>query len=264
VAKRLSRSAWLRAPHPNRNGKKIESAWLDEHWGYGGLIHENAAAALTEGLSRASSRDVGYGLYFKLFAEYANALEVAGAWGWALRTRRQHPLLLDAFLTYPDSAPRTFYNAARLNRSGSLILLLKLPPEPKVLAALHATIADWTEEECRRSLAEAVVHAKFLAGRYFSADEIIRATYNRAKHGATILHQPSLSPREFYVIAPHLDVTGPRDPSRYDLPKFTVNSKMINSLNHGVRIASAMIKYLAGLATALDDAGLLYPRRRRV
>jgi hypothetical protein len=241
----------------------IECAWLDEHWQYGGRIHEAAAAAFIAALDEPSTRDVGHGLYFKLFAEYANALEIAGAWGWALRTRRDHPLLLDAFLTYPPDAPRDFYAAAGRNRSGSLILLLKLPEESRVVAALNATISEWSEEECRQSLRGGVAHAKFLADRYFAQEEIIRSTYNRAKHGATMVHQPSLTQREFYVIAPHLDVTGPRDIASYDLPKFTVDRTMIRSIEKGVTIAGSLIRYFAGLAKTLNDAGLLYPASRR-
>lgn len=261
MSKPLTLGAWKSARAPTDNNRLIEAAWLNEHWTYGGRIHEETAKALIAALNAPSSRAEGHPLYFKLFAEYANALEVAGTWGWVIRTRRDHPLLLDAFLTYPFGAPREFYLAARRNRSGSLIRLLDLPAESKVLAAFKATIPQWTEEESRGSLSDCVRQAKFLADRYFAENEIIRSTYNRAKHGATMLHQPSLTPREFYVIAPHLNVTGPRDKARYDLPKFTINSRMIHSLENGVAHAGSMIRYLAGLAKALNEAGLLYPVR---
>jgi hypothetical protein len=242
---------------------QIESLWLDEHWVYGGRIHEETARALIAGLAEPSTREVGHGLYFKLFAEYANALEIAGAWGWIIRTRAEHPLLLDAFLTYPHSAPRDFYMAARRNRSSSLIRLLRLPAEPKVIAAMEPVFTDWDDAERRQAMTEAVAQAKFLAARYADADEIVRSTYNRAKHGATMLHHRSLTPRQFYVIAPHLAVKGPRDRARYDLPKFTVDKRMIHSLENGVLIAGSMIRYLAGLAKALNQAGCLYPSNPR-
>ena len=254
---------WKTGYAPTWKDRHIESAWLAEHWVYGGRIHEEAAAALAAAFNSPSTRSVGHSLYFKLFAEFANALEVAGAWGWVMRTRREHPLLLDAFLTYPLSAPRDFYLAARRNRSGSLIQLLKLPPEDKVVPALDAAIQDWTAEECRQSLAEAVRQSKFLAGRYFDHNEIIRTAYNRAKHGATMLHDKSLSNREFWVIAPHLEITGPRDTARYDLPKFTVSGQGIRDLQKNIEIAGSLIRYLAGLARALNDAGLLYGKRTR-
>jgi hypothetical protein len=244
------------------NDRQLEAAWLAEHWVYGGRIHEEVADAIVAALGRPSEREVGHALYFSLFAQYANALELAGAWGWVLRTRRQHPLLLDAFLTYPHSAPRDFYLAARRNRSGSLIRLLDLPTEAKVVAALDTTIDAWTPAECQLSLSEAVRQAKFLAGRYFDENEVIRSTYNRAKHGATMLHHPELTARQFYVIAPHFDITGPSDKARYDLPKFTVSGVMITSAAQGVKIAGSMIRYLAGLAKALNDQGSLYGRRK--
>jgi len=260
--KTLTLPAWKTARAPTDNDRLIEAAWLNEHWTFGGRIHEETAKALIAALNASSSRAEGHPLYFKLFAEYANALEVAGTWGWVIRTRRNHPLLLDAFLTHPPGAPREFYLAALRNRSGSLIRLLNLPAESKVLAALETTVPQWTDEPSRGLLSDCVRQAKFLADRYFAEDEIIRSTYNRAKHGATMLHQPSLTPREFYVIAPHLNVTGPRDKARYDVPKFTINSRMIDSLEKGVALAGSMIRYFAGLAKALNEAGLLYPARR--
>jgi hypothetical protein len=89
--------------------------------------------------------------------------------------------------------------------------------------ALAAAIPEWTRDECRQAMTVCVKHAKFLASRYFAQDEIVLSTYNRAKQGATMLHDESLTPREFWVLAPHLDIAGPRCKARYDLPKFTVN-----------------------------------------
>lgn len=260
----LTLGQWKTARAPTDNDRLIEAAWLNEHWTYGGRIHEETAKAVVAAFNEPSSRAEGHPLYFKLFAEYANALEVAGALGSVIRTRREHGvLLLDAFLTYqPSQGPREFYTAARRNRSESLVRLLKLPSEARVVAALAAATPEWTEEECRRSLRECVQQAKFLADRYFAEDEIIRSTYNRAKHGATMLHRTPLTPRQFYVIAPHLNVRGVRDKARYDLPQFTVDRTMIRSLEHGIAIAGSMIRYLAGLSKALSEASLLYPSRR--
>jgi hypothetical protein len=243
---------------PTAHDERREAAWLAEHSQYGGRIHEEVTSALIKALSPPSSRFVGHALYLKLFAEFANALEVAGALGWAIRARKQHSLVLDAFLTYPDHAPREFYRAARLNRSGSLVRLLNLPPERDVVAALAATVTRWSEEECRRSLPECVKHAKVLAGRYFAEREIIRDTYNRAKHGATMLHAPSLNDREFFVLAPNLYAKSPRARKPYELRKFTVNKTMILRLESGTSAASALIRYLIELANALSRADLLY------
>ena len=91
-------------------------------------------------------------------------------------------------------------------------------------------------------MTDCVKHAKFLASRYFAQDEIVLSTYNRAKQGATMLHDESLTPREFWVLAPHLDIAGPRDKARYDLPKFTVNRQMIEAAVRNVELAGSMIR----------------------
>ncbi len=260
---RLTPTAWKSSYAPTWKDHHLEAAWLKEHWAYGGRIHEETAKVLASALAAPTTRGVGHSLYFRLFAEYANALEVAGAWGWVIRTRRDHSLLLDAFLTYPTTAPRDFYLAARRNRSGSLIRLLNLPAEEKVLDALGAEITEWTRDECRQSLRDGVKHARFLAGRYFDENEVIRVAYNRAKHGATMLHDESLTSRQFWVVGPHLNVGGPRDKARYHMPKFTVNGEQIRATLKGVEIAGSLIRYLAGLAKALSDADLFYASRPR-
>jgi len=223
---RLSIRSW-KAKTPDQANRLIEVDWLEEHFTYGGAIHEETAKAIVSALKEPSHRERGHTLYFKLFAEFANALEVAGARGWIVRTRRDHPyLLLDAFLTYPHSAPRDFYMAARRNRSASLINLLKLPPEQRVIEALLAGMPAMTPEDARKSMIECVQLSKALASRYFGGNQIIRSTYNRAKHGATMYHNPSsLQIQQFYVLAPHLDISGKRDKARYDLAKFTVNKQ---------------------------------------
>jgi hypothetical protein len=261
MPQRLTVKAW-KARALTDDNRRAEAAWLNEHWTYGGRIHEETATAMIAALNAPSDRAVGHGLFLKLFAEFANALEVAGAWGWAIRTRRDHRAVFDALMTYPMDAPRDFYAAARRNRSGSLVRLLNLPTERKVVGALEATIPEWTHEECRQSLSDCLRQAKTLADRYFAGDEIIRSTYNRAKHGATIVHHSSLTPREFFVAGPRLNISGPRDQARYDLRKFTVNRTMIRSLESGITLAGSMIRYLAGLTKALNEAGVLYPTRR--
>jgi hypothetical protein len=90
-----SKTEWKRLYVPTAKDRHIERAWLDEHAEYGGRIHMETAKVLMTALATPTTREIGHALYFKLFAEFANALEVAGAWGWLIRTRREHPLLLD-------------------------------------------------------------------------------------------------------------------------------------------------------------------------
>jgi hypothetical protein len=78
-----------------------------------------------------------------------------------------------------------------------------------------------------------------------------------------MLHDRTLTVREFWVIGPHLAVAGPDDTSRYSLSKFTVSGEQIRAAENGVKIAGSMNGYFAGLAKALNHADLLCPSRRR-
>lgn len=216
--------------------------------------------AIVSALDAPSAVSVGHNLFLRLFTEFAVSLETVGAWGWAIRNRRDFPLLLDGFLAYPHSAPREFFEATRRNRSGSIVRLLKLPPEDKVIPAAAARFEDWTEAQCRAALAETFTSLRQAATHYVTEDEIFRTTYNKAKHGAAMLRTPDLDPRQFYVIAPHLIRRDTRDKARYDLPKFTVDKRAIGSLKRRTELNGATIRVLAGLASALLQADLLYPR----
>lgn len=257
MPKSISRKAWLGRHTPGPKDRHIERAWLDEHWLYGGKVHTETADAILAALSSGSTPATGHTLHLKLFAEFANAVEVAGAWGWVIRTRRQHPLLLDAFLTYDQEAARNFYAAAKRSR-GSVIRLLDLPPLEKVVDSLSTLFPTSSAAEREKMLEQIVPQAKFLAGRFFGHDEIVPAIFNRTKHGATLLHDESLGTREFWVVAPHFAVTGASDVRRYLLPKFTVNKEQIAGVRRGVQAAGEMIQIMAGLAKALSEAGLLY------
>ncbi len=263
MAKRLSVSAWFKQlPPPTDANRRTEAAFLEEHWQYGGRVHEETVKAIVAAFSQPSEVAVGHGLFIRLFTEFANALETLGAWGWTIRNRRDFPLLLDGFLAYPHSAPREFFQAVKRNRSGSIVLLLKLPPEERLIPALVAGFAQWTSAECKAALAETFTSLRQSADHYFAEDEIFRTTHNKAKHGATMLRTADMDARQFYVLAPHLVVRGKRDRARYDLSKFTVNKTMIGALQRRTELIGTTIRMLAGISRALLQADLLYPRRR--
>lgn len=261
--KPLSVGAWLKQlPAPNDANRATEAAFLEEHWRYGGRVHEETAKALVTALGEPSEIAVGHGLFLRLFTEFANALETLGAWGWAIRNRRDFPLLLDGFLAYPHSAPREFFTAVKRNRSG-IINLLRLPPEEKLVPAVIDGFGHWTPAECRQALAETFESLRQSAHHYFTEDEIFRTTYNKAKHGATMLRTADMDDRQFYVVAPHLVIRGPRDTSRYDLSKFTVNKTMIGALERRTQLIGVTIRVLTGIARSLLQADLLNPRKRK-
>lgn len=122
---------------PTERHRQLEAIFLDEHWRYGGRIHEETAAALVAGLSGRSRMATGHGLYLRLFAEYATALETLGAWGWTLRNRAEYRLVLDALLGYPPGAPAEFFEAARRARTARG--LLRLPEERRLLPPMRET-----------------------------------------------------------------------------------------------------------------------------
>ena len=239
----------------------MEAAFLDQHWQYGGRIHEETVHALVAGLDQPSGVAAGHSLFLRLFTEFANALETLGAWGWTIRNRRAFPLLLDGFLAYPPAAPREFFQSVKRNRSGSIILLLKLPVERRLIPALVDGFGYWTEAECKKVLAETFTSLRQSADHYFAEDEIFRTIYNKAKHGATMLRTADMDDREFYVLAPHLIAAGPKDEDRYDLSKFTVNRTTIGALLRRTALIGVTIRMLAGIARALLHAELLYPQR---
>ena len=253
--------AWAKwVPAPTPANRKLEQIFLSEHWQYGGVVHHSTARALVAALSGASEIAVGHALYLRLYTEYGIALETLGAWGWTFQNYRSHKLFLDALLSYPHSAPREFFRAVLLNRSGSLQRLLRLSRSRRVTAAI-ATGFEWTEPEAEAAMDECMRNLRLAARQYLSENEIIRTTYNKAKHGVTIVRPPDLAPREFYVLAPHLVLRGKRDRARYDLSKFSIDKTMIRALEHGVVSTGRLIQFLAGVARALHCADLLYSDR---
>lgn len=256
--KPLTLDQWARTvPVPTVANHNLEQLFFEGHWRYGGRIHEETARALVERLGQPSEMAVGHNLYLRLFAEYGTALETLGGWGWSFRNYRSYKLFLDAFLAYPQSAPRQFFTAVRLNRSGSLTLLLKLSPSRRLAHALAAGF-EITEAEFEQMAAACIENLRRAADQYFREDEITRATYNKAKHGATLLRTPELGPRQFHVVLPHLRTRGARDRARYTLSTFTVDKTMIGALEHGIGGTGAAIRFLAGVARSLHRAGLLY------
>lgn len=236
---------------------QTQSDFLDLHWQYGAQIHVETAKVLVEALRAKTTMTTGHSLYLRLFAECVNSLELVGAWGWAIRGRGGQALFLDRLLAYPADAPARFFTNVHRCRSKSILRLLKLPSERRTLAAMRFGFDGWSEKDCRNALAECFVSLEQSAVHYHAENEIFRTTYNRAKHGATLMRQSGLTPREFYVVAPHLVRVGKRDRNRYDLVKFTVNAAMIQPLERRIEVNGGTIRFLAGLVRALEQAGRL-------
>jgi hypothetical protein len=261
---RLSKSKWLNDWEPTPNNRALEAAFIRGHWDYGVSIHNETAKALVAALSAGSKMSVGHPLFFRLFAEFANTLESLGAWGWTLRHRAKFKLFIDGFLTYPPSAPSEFYGLAR-DRKGrdaaALYDLLKLPDEALVLPAVAKVTSTWSEDEARRVLAMTMFNIKQAAVQYFAANQAILTGYNRAKHGVTMVRTPkTTNPREFQIIAPHLNIEEGEDEGiHYDIQAFRVDKTMIARVQGNIESVANSIKMLALLTWALLEADLLYP-----
>lgn len=249
---------WLKnLPPPSPANQELQRIFLEDHWRYGGLIHEVTAKALIGALNEKSEVHVGHGLYLRLFTEYATVLETLGAWGWTMRNRHDYPSLLDGFLAYGHNDPREFYRAVRRNRSGSLRLLLRLPADRKLAAAVREGFGYESDAEVAKAFEECVTALRLAADAYSSSDEIVRSTYNKAKHGVTMFQLPGDDPRTFRVVMPHLLPSGPKDTSRYVISKFSVNRQMVRALEQRIEIFSTALRFLQGTARALHRAGSL-------
>jgi hypothetical protein len=234
---------------PTEKDRNLEQQFLHEHWQYGGRIHEVTADALVAALNEPSEVATGHGLYLRLFSEYAIALENVGAWGWSFRHRHEHPLFLWAFLQYPLSAPTNFYRVVRKSRANHLSSFLQLPRRQRIHRAV-AEVLELSFEDYEAMSREAVQALHLCARQYFSEDAVIRQSYNKAKHGATMVTATDLTARQFYVI------TRNRDAPR--LAKFTVDQSSIARVRRGIDIAGSCSRLLAGIAWGLLATGNLY------
>lgn len=108
-----------------------ERQFLDQYVDQAWRVHQTTAEALVRRAADAAD-DERQLLFLRLFAEYVNALEVLGGWGWAIRHRGQFKLLLDPFLAYAPDEVQSFYEAVSAD-SGDLASLLGLRPA-------HATL----------------------------------------------------------------------------------------------------------------------------
>lgn len=246
----VSLRAWRGSgSNPSNEDRAREEAFLDQYIDGGALVHSTTAKALTDALAGEADDAQRVRLALRIFAEYVNALETLGGWGWAIRNRASSRLLMDAFLSYAPADVKAFYETVSLH-NGELSSLLRLPPTQTI-----------TDEFRRRGVPHAPLLADLnnaaknlqqAAQQYFHPDELFLANYNKAKHGAPILRDSRLKPDEFYVIAP--DPTGTR---RYLYSKFSSAPEITNHTLKLVEKVSNTTRALVSLARNLRIAGLL-------
>jgi hypothetical protein len=235
---------------PTAGDHHREDEFLEQHLNGGALVHSTTARVLAAALAQEENDNEKARLALRIFAEYVNALETLGAWGWAIRNRRSSRLLLDAFLSYAPGDVKDFYRTVA-SHTGELSSLLRLPPTQTIIdafrkggAPLGGLLGDFSRVET--NLSQAAQH-------YFHPDELFVTNYNKAKHGAPIIRDDQLKPGEFYVLAP-----GPTAAHRYMLSKFSSSDEMIEHTLKLIEMVSNTTRALVSFARNLKSTGLLY------
>jgi hypothetical protein len=245
---------------PDDRDREREATFLRSHWTYGALVHSVAADALIEALNGKPDPERQHALFLKLFAEYVNALESLGAWGWSIRNRRTFRLLLDGFLSYPIKAPEEFYCSVLDEGQGaSLVALLELPPRQTIIRAIRDLSPDVTSRIAGETLDEVARELWSCADQYLLDDRVVVTNYNKAKHGATMLRlvDHTTGAADFQVIAPQLIVSEINAGKWYQVAKMSVTEEMIDRTRGNIEHATALIRNLSWLAWAMHEAGLL-------
>lgn len=238
--------------------QQIESALIDGHWRYGGLIHQKAADALVAALrNEASDRATGHALFSRLFGEYAASLETHGAWAWALRNRFARGSFLDAYLDYSNKDVSDFYALVKKHEDG-VVDLLRLPSAERVAEVAQVSQPMFSAEGFQEGLDARYKRLKLAADLYFGNDRILIDTYNKTKHGAPMVTMLSPeNPRRFEFVVPDRRATGS---DRYRLSAFTLTKKLTDNLTQNIESMTTSITELASLTRLIDMFGLLYEK----
>jgi hypothetical protein len=252
----LSLTKWRRAHRiPSAADHAREDAFLENHIRSGALINQVSAEILHSAFASEADVQRREILSLRIYADYVSALEAMGAWGWAIRHRRDAPLLLDAFLSYePGEVLRFFENVAEAHAADrEVTTLLNLPPTQRITDELrrygapHAPLlADLN----------ALMHNFNEAARHYSHPEaIFVATYNKAKHGAPIIKDPTLPEDAFLLVGPNR--TAPVS-DRYAFYKFQSSAEFVDRTLELVKWASLQTRALVNFILNVKKVGLLY------
>lgn len=246
-------AAWRRSGNvPTDRDHRFEDDFLEQHFTGGALIHLSTAKALARALEDATEPGVRSRLALRLFAEYVNSLETLGAWGWAIRNRGPRLLVVDAFLSYETHHVRDFYGSVSAH-TGELRALLLLPPTQAITDAFRRRGVSHTE-----MLHDLMVLEKRLkrAAEVYAGweDDLFVTFYNKAKHGAPIMLDPSLAEHEFWVVTPNRS----SGPQRHAQSKFSSKPTRVSQVVDLVEHTSVTTQALIMFAANLKVAGLLY------
>lgn len=246
---------------PDSKDRAREGAFLADHARYGARIHGETAATLAEAVKISTSVVQKHTLFLRLFAEYVNALETLGAWGWTFRSRFEVRSFLDGLLAYPTSGPRDFYRSA-LNTEGTLVELLKLPARQDVIRAARDLVEAATARDVGEWLDDGRRGIRDAAEQYFTRNTTIVTYYNKAKHGVTMLRLPEhiRDEYDFQVIAPQQDEARTSNNEWYEIAQFRADDATTEKLQRSTAAITSRIQQLANLAWILSRSGCLYYR----
>ena len=245
---------------PDARDHERERTFLQDHGRYGARIHAETADVLAAALENEQVAAKRHRLFLKLFAEFVNALESLGAFGWAVGRRREFRLFLDGFLSYPHDAPAIFYRRV-LADEATLSSVLLLPPRQTVIQAVRRLVpGGGTAREAGAWLDGGLDILRQIAEQYFTHNSVLLTHYNKAKHGVTMLRlaEHTNDELDFQVLAPQRDVDAIGAGHWYDVGLFRASEEMVRRTHGNVGVATAMIQQLSIIAWALYSADLFY------
>jgi hypothetical protein len=245
---------------PDDRDHERERSFLEGHANLGARIHAELADVLAAAMANEAAAGKRHRLFLKLFAEFVNALESLGAFGWALHRRREHRLFLDGFLSYPHDAPATFYRSA-LEDEATLVSVLALPPRETVIQRLRRHIEGGsTAREAGAWLDEGMNVLRQLAEQYFEHNSILLTHYNKAKHGVTMvrLAEHTNDELDFQVLAPQRELEAIEHGYWYDVGLFRASDDMVQRTHNNVSVVTGILQQFSLIAWILYSAELFY------
>jgi hypothetical protein len=149
-----------------------ESTFLDQYVEQAWRVHDVAAGALIASASDADD-DERQLLFLRLFAEYVNALEVLGGWGWATRNRDDFRLLLDAFLAYMPGEATSFYELVASGEHDLAELLALRPLADIARAWVERADEDVREQDLLDEFTRCAANLRQAAAQYFDREQLL-------------------------------------------------------------------------------------------
>jgi hypothetical protein len=238
---------------PDERDRERERTFLQGHADLGARVHIETADVLAAALADERVAGKRQRLFLKLFAEFVNALESLGAFGWAVRHRREHRLFLDGFLSYPHDAPATFYRNV-LEEGATLLSVLALARRETVVQAVRRHIAGGgTARETGEWLDQGMDVLRQLAEQYFEHNSVLLTHYNKAKHGVTMvrLDEDTNDELDFQVLAPQQELEAIEHGYWYDVGLFRASDDMVQRTHGNVSVVTGILQQLSKIAWVL-------------